>query len=281
MSLSRSIINALLPEGAFWEPAAGNEYDLLLDGMAENTQQVYEFLKQLQYLRDPQRTPILSDVEKEYAIFPSALATEQQRRDRLTAFMFRRANTGAYDVLQAKLREAGFTDVYVHENSPAVDPDIFLAQDFNMTCGDVLPSGNLAQCGEPEAICASVGGELLVNGDLYENRPKYSAGCGMMNQFNPEAPFVPPMCGADEPVYCGDFDGYKTTGVDEVYEVPEESGYWPLFFFVGGEATRDEYGFIAEIKSYSVPSERRLEFRRVILKFKPLHAWGVLITVYD
>ncbi len=268
MSLSRSVLNALLPSGSFWEPAAGDDYDLLLDGIAQNSEAVYQDLKQLSCLRCPDTTPILSDLEREYGVVPSALATEADRRSRLRAFMFRRANTGAYDVLQEKLREAGFADVYVHENSPAVDPDIFLAQAFNMTCGDLLPGGNDAQCGEPEAFCASVGGELVVNGDLYSNVPNYVNLCGE-------------DIGCGEGVLCGDFDGYKSTSLDAVYTVPADSGYWPLIFFVGGQATRDINGYITEIMIYSVPVERRLEFRRIILKFKPMHSWGGLIVVYD
>lgn len=269
MTISRATLNALLPEGAFWEPAAGDDYDLLLEGIAENTEVNYTFLKQLECIRCPQTTTVLSDLEKEYGVVPTALATEQERRSRLASFMFRRANTAAFDILQQKLRDAGFADVYVHQNSPAVDPDIFLEQAFNMVCGDLLPGGNFAQCGEVEAICAQVGGELVVNGDLFSNTPNYVNLCG-------EAAV---LCGED--IYCGDFDGYKSLGIDAVYEVPDDPGYWPLIFFVGGPATFDEYGYLDEIEPYSVPNQRRLEFRRIILKFKPMHSWGGLIVVYD
>ena len=171
-------------------------------------------------------------------------------------------------MLQSKLREAGFDDVYVHPNDPAVDPNIFLAQAFNMVCGDLLPGGNDAQCGEPEAICAQVGGELVVNGDLFKSVPNYvnlageDIGCG-------------------EDVFCGDFDGYKASLVDITYQIPTESGYWPLIFFVGGPATRDVNGYLTEIEFYTLPIQRRLEFRRTILKFKPMHSWGGLIVIYN
>ncbi|HPS59352.1 MAG TPA: hypothetical protein PK514_14710 [Spirochaetota bacterium] len=272
MSLSRSILNALLPEGSFWEPAAGDDYDLLLDGIAENSEKVYQDLKLLAHLRNPAVTPILSDLEREYGVIPTALATEAERRSRLKAFQFRRANTGAYDVLQEKLREAGFADVYVHENSPAVDPDIFLAEAFNMTSGDGL------QCGEPEAICAQLGGELVVNGDLYSNLPKYSIQCGMHDAYDSEADFKPAECG--EGFQCGEFDGYQSTYLDAVYQVPTNPGYWPLIFFIGGPATRDVNGYLTEIKFCDIPSERRLEFRRIILKFKPMHSWAGVICIY-
>ena len=269
LTFSRRILNALLPQGWFWTPKPLSDYDKLLDGVSNNSGAVYSDLKKLSSLRDPLTTPILSDLEKEYAVVPFTGATDAQRRQSLKAFMFRRANTGAYDILQEKLREAGFTDVYVIPNDPAVDPDIFLAQDFAMVCGDLLPSGNEAQCGEPEALCQSVGGELLVNGELFTPVLNYINQCG-------ETLIT---CGDD--VYCGDFDGYKSALTDITYVVPDDSGYWPLIFFVGGEPSYDEYGFLDEIQMYNVPSQRRTEFRRIILKFKPMHSWGALIVQYS
>jgi len=268
MSLSRAVLNSLLPEGSFWTPAAGDDYDLLLEGIADNSESVYQVLKSLACIRCPETTTILDDLEKEYGIIPASLATEAERRSRLKAFIYRRAGTGAWDLLQSKLREAGFDDVYVHPNDPAVDPNIFLAQAFNMVCGDVLPGGNAAQCGEPEAICAQVGGELVVNGDLFVSVPNYinlageNIGCG-------------------EGVYCGDFDGYKSALVDVTYQIPTDPNYWHLIFFVGGPATRDSEGRLTEIEFYTLPIERRLEFRRTILKFKPMHSWGGLIVIYN
>lgn len=269
MSLSRSVLNTLLPHGAFWEPAAESDYDFLLDGIAANSEINYQVLKQLARLRNPETTPILDDLESEYGIVPITLSTEAERRSRLKAFMYRRTSTGAWDILQEKLRESGFDDVYVHPNDPAVDPNIFLAQAFNMMCGELLPGGNDAQCGEPEAICAQVGGELLVNGDLFINTPNYVNLCGES------------AVQCDDDVFCGDFDGYKSTSVDIAYVIPTDSGYWPLIFFVGGPATRDVDGYLTEIEFYTLPIQRRLEFRRIILKFKPMHSWGGLIVVYS
>ena len=269
MSLSRAVLNSLLPEGSFWTPAAGDDYDLLLEGIADNSESVYQVLKSLACIRCPETTTLLDDLEKEYGIIPASLATEEERRSRLKAFIYRRTGTGAWDILQSKLREAGFTDVYVHPNDPAVDPNIFLAQAFNMVCGDLLPGGNDAQCGEPEAICAQVGGELLVNGDLFLSVPNYVNLCGE------------PLATCDATVQAGDFDGYKSQLVDITYQIPTNSGYWPLIFFVGGPATRDVDGYLTEIQFYTLPIERRLEFRRTILKFKPMHSWGGLIVVYN
>lgn len=266
--ISRAVINALLPQGKFWEPETDSDYDKLLQGMADNSDTVISDLRKLAYLRDPDNTIMLEDLEREYGIIPASLATESERRSRLKAFIYRRATTGAWDIVQEKLRAAGFIDVYVHPNDPSVDPDIFLAQAFDMMCGELLPGGNDAQCGEPEAQCSQVGGELLVNGDLFESILNYSVLCD-------DGIF------AGDDVYAGDFDGYKSSQTDATYIVPGDSGYWPLIFFVGGAATRDINGYITEILMYSVPAERRVEFRRLILKFKPMHSWGALIVQYS
>lgn len=268
LDFSRQVLNSLWPKGLFWEPEIDSDYDKLLNGISENSGTVYDFLKGLGNIRNPLLTPVLSDLEKEYGVLPATGATTAQRRQRLNAFKQRRTSTGAWDVLQSQLRAAGFNNVFVHPNDPAVDPAIFLAQAFNMTCGDTLPGGNDAQCGEPEAICASVGGELLVSGDIFFNLPNY------INQCDNDV-----YCGDD--VYSGDFDGYIRFAIEDLYEVPAISGYWPLIFFVGGEATRDPItNEITDIAIYTVPEQRRSEFRRIILRFKPIHSWGALIVVY-
>lgn len=274
LSFSRRLINALLPPGKFWEPAAGDPYDALLDGMAENSDAIKTDLDALAHIRNPRKTPILSDLEKEYGVIPATLATEAERRARLAVFRYNRTSTGAWDTMQAKLQESGF-DVYVHPNDPAVDPATFLTQAFQMTAGD-----SNSYAGDPDAYCGQIGGEILVNGDLFKSLPRYSNQCGMVNPFDAEAVYDPPMCG--DGVYAGDYHGYYIHEfVQGDYSIPTDPGYWPLFFFVGGEATRDPVtGELTQIKIATIPNERRGEFRSIILKFKPLHAWGGLIAAF-
>lgn len=64
------------------------------------------------------------------------------------------------------------------------------------------------------------------------------------------------------------------------YAIPTDPGYWPLFFFVGGAATRNGSGELTEIADALVPVSRRLELARLILKFKPLHSWAGLSIRY-
>ena len=266
--MHKDVINALLPDGKFWEVKPESDLDKLYDGCAENADSVMDDMEKIAHLRDPYTTVMLDDLEREYGLVPITGATDQERRERLFAFKCRRNSTGAYDVLQQKLRDAGFADVYVYQNSPIIYPNDFLARAFNMTCGDLLPAGHEAQCGEPEALCASVGGELVVNGDLTISTPIYNVQC-------------------DDGVTCGDgscsgdFSGYKSTGKDAAYTVPELPQYWPFVFFVGGVAEYNGYGELSKIAFYNIPSQRRLDFRRIILRFKPLFSWGALIVEYN
>lgn len=208
MSDSRDILNALLPEGSFWTPAQDDDFDNLLDGIADNTQYVKEDLEELSELRNPIKTPILDDLERDYGIIYPAGSTEAERRQALKGFMFNRSTNGAYDQLQDKLQEAGF-DVLVIPNSPPIDPRIYYDPEYAQQ------------------------GELLVN---YLER-----------NYN--------------------------------YDIPEESGYWPLIFFIGKSVTRDEYGNIIDIEHIDVPDGRRQAMKQLILKFKPLHSWCLLVEI--
>lgn len=53
--------------------------------------------------------------------------------------------------------------------------------------------------------------------------------------------------------------------------LPSDPERWQHFFYVGGETFPD---------TATVPSERRAEFRRMLLKYKPTHLWIVLRIEY-
>jgi hypothetical protein len=264
---NRSVINTLLPGGSAWSPVTDGDFDKLLDGIGENSDVVFNVLDDIRNIRNPLETPVLTDLEHEYGVIPVAGATDSERRDRLKTFMFRRGELPTYTRLNERLQSAGF-DVQVHPNSPAVDPNIFLAQAFNMVCNDLLPGGNDPQCGEPEAVCAQVGGLLLVNGDIFTQAPNYSLLCDELLA----------QCG-EALAFAGQFDSIRLEAID--YEVPTDPGYWPLIFFVGGAATRDPVtDELTEIEIAPIPIARKSEFQRIILTFKPMFSWAGLIVVY-
>lgn len=263
--LSRDLLNSLLPLGSFWQPEVDDDYDNLFEGIAENSEEVKTFLDDLRYLRDPDKTTILSDLEKEYGVIPSATATESERRSRLKSRKYQQDKLPTYEVLETKLQEAGF-DVQVHANSPAVDPDLFLAQNFQMVCGEAD-----AQCGEADAYCGVTGGELLVNGATYDQFKNYLCTCGETLA----------QCG-ESTAQAGSYDSIKLVE-NQAFEVPGagDSGYWPLIFFVGGDATRNPAGEITNLDIANVMTEREMEFKRIILRYKPLFSWAALIISFS
>jgi hypothetical protein len=265
-NLSRATLNALLPQGSAWEPEQGDDYDLLLDGIANNTEKVRLDLDDIRNFRNPAETVILSDLEKEFGVIPASASTEAERRERLAAKMFNKSELPTYEFLEAKLVAAGF-DVQVHANSPAVDPAIFLDQSFQMTAGDLLPGGNDAQAGEAEAYAGRIGGELLVNGEQFTSFPNYTTLAGEADAQAGEAEAA-----------AGNFDGISL--VADEYEIPTDSGYWGMIFFVGGDATRNASGELTEIEIAEVPIERKAEFKRLILTYKPMFSWAGLVVVY-
>lgn len=254
-SLMRSVINTLIPPGSAWRVAPGQDWDNLYYGIADNWEVVREFLSELSDIRNPASTQFLSDLEKEFGVFTNTGLTNQQRRDQLMPVVFNRSFNGSVDNLQTALDDAGFT-VQVHENSPAVDPAIFLDQDFQM-----VAAGFNAFAGRTDAFAGKVGGELLVNGEIFTTRKIVTSVAG--NLF------------AGDGQTAGEYLDLERTEI--TYNIPTDPDDWPLVFFVGGDATVDGTGALTEIQLADVPLEQEQEFKRIILKYKPIHSWAGLI----
>jgi len=263
-SFSRDVFNALLPEGYIWEIAPDEDLDNLFEGLSDNSEELALFLAALGFLRSPEYTPILSDLEKEYGVQYNASLTEQERRERLLAVKTARSGFGA-DFMQEKLREAGF-DLFVHINNPPVDPGLFLFEAYNIFCNDQV----YAFCGNENAVSGGLDGELVVNQDFFKETLPYEVLCNSDQAFS-----------GNEDALCGQIDNDGVIRVPVEYTIPADPGYWPLFFFVGGVATRDTVtGEILTIEPASITVSRREELRRLIIQYKPSHSWGVLIINY-
>jgi hypothetical protein len=52
---------------------------------------------------------------------------------------------------------------------------------------------------------------------------------------------------------------------------------WSYVFFVGGDAVRDADGFLVAIAPVYIAPELKVLFRELILKYKPLHSWGIAV----
>ena len=158
-SISRSTINALLPPGAIWIPAPGDDLDLLLDGIADSVETVRVDADNVAFTRNAQKTTILDDLELEFGVPLDPTLSEAERRAQLLEAKNATQGDGTDTFIQATLQQAGF-DVQVHQNEPAVDPDVLLDATFSIYC-----DGDGAFCGHQDAFCGSSSGALIANGD--------------------------------------------------------------------------------------------------------------------
>lgn len=269
-NLSRAVFDALFVSGSIGNIESGGDLDLLLDGMAENAETVALDIACLSCIRDPFTTPLLSDLEREYGVPTDTRLSDAVRRETLAALVYGLGNnTGSKDNLQNALQAAGF-DVQVHENSPAVDPDIFLnSVPLMVAGGDNAFAGYEPLAGPPStAVAGLTGGYLLVNGRQYTQRPEYDAIAGGDYMFAGNGNAV-----------AGRYIGLIQDEI--IYTIPDDPNAWPFFFFVGGDATRDPgTGELTGILKADIPAERQTDFERLILKYKPIHTWAGLIINY-
>jgi hypothetical protein len=268
-ALLRAAINANLPEGPIWEVKSGGDLDKLLDGIAEIEANLKDFYSERANDRNPFKTSILSDLEKEYGVVRDDRLTEELRRMQLAAVVFAGEIMGTDDDLQLALDTAGF-NLLVHVNNPPVDPAIFLTQSFQMVAGgDNAYAGFEPSGGPPStAFAGRIGGELLVNGELNNQIP------AVTTQANGATSFA-----GNSDAVAGKFDTLQLIPIE--YDIPTNPIYWQFVFFVGGVATRDPVtDELTDIQSGEVPTERKQELERLILKFKPLHSEAGMIITY-
>lgn len=256
-SLMRRTIDTLLPKGSAWSPKPGGGFDKFLNGLAANWETIRLFLSDLKNIRNPSKTSFLDDLEREYGVLTNLSLTEEQRRAALNPLVYNNDSTGSADALQDALQRAGF-DVQIHENSPAVDPAIFLDQVFQMVAG-----GGAAFAGNQNAFAGRIGGELLVNGEIFKNTRMYESVAGTMFAGTAGA---------------GEYTDLERTKVE--YPIPNDPNDWPLIFFVGGDATRNIDGELTAIENADIPTEQESIFKQIVLKFKPMHTWAGLIVTY-
>jgi len=211
--LMRQMLDDALPPGLLWEPEEEEKLDQLLDGIADNMEFLRAFLVDIKDIRNPNKTTILSDLEKEYGIPTNSLISEATRRQRLAQLAYREQGTGTIDDLQNVFDNSGF-NVFVY------DPAVILDQLFQMVAG-----GGNAYAGRDDAFAGRSGGVLLVNGEIFKTRKIFTSVAGT--------------------IYAGIGHGageYDDVIIERIeYPIPTEAGDWPFVFFVGGTAT---YGYI-------------------------------------
>lgn len=218
-------IQVLLPKGSAWAVAVDGELDRFLDAMADCAEETRAIVSSIADMRDPNLTPCLDDLEKEFGVIPDHELTEAERRTHLNATKNARPGTGSEDNLEAMLRAAGF-DVYVWQNCPAIDPNSILMGTALARCGNFD-----SRCGNEGARCGYGGGELIVNGDTVASQyPLINYRCGEASA----------RCGSG--ATCGNYT--TTTRVPYIYIVPENPARWPFVFWIA--ADRSGWQFLAD-----------------------------------
>jgi hypothetical protein len=171
-SFGRRILDATFPKGSAWSVKVGGWFDGFLDGLGDNIDTVRVFLSSMANLRNPDTTPILSDLEREYGILTNTVISESSRRSYLAGIKFATPGKGSESTVEANLRAAGF-DVRVIQNSPRIDPNAIINADFLMWASTFAPGTETNYAGyytgataPPYASVAGRGG-----GDLVVNNP--------------------------------------------------------------------------------------------------------------
>lgn len=258
----KEIFDSLLPDGDIWKPVIDGDLYKFYQANGDIIQDMIDQVGVLADFRNPLKTPILNDLEREFAILKNPNLSESTRRMQLNAKKYKEAGNGSKDDLQDALDNAGF-DLQVHKNNPPVDPAIFLAQNFQMVAG-----GADAVAGNQDAFAGLLGGYLLVNGFTYTQEPAYSAQANGVNAFAGNAAMV-----------AGAFEGLQKVPIE--YQIPTDPLKWGYIFFVGGDATRDPVtDELTDIQQGLVPQERQTELENIILSIKGLFSWAGMIITY-
>ena len=272
MSLGRAFLDGIWPEGSIWRPAPDLDLDHLLDGMAGNIQSEHDFLAKLCCIRSPQRTFLLDDLEREYGITKNDNLTVVQRVAILSERKYNRQGTATVPNLQYALDLAGFGaggyGLTVYDNNGGANPSSFVAGlgAWNMYAG---ATGLPTYAGNTLAFARFSGaaGTLIVNGLEYTAFPDYY-GAGLLG--------VPGYGYAgNSNMFAGYYTSLKYT--ETTYDITTDSNYWKLFFFLGKGATYSA-GVLQTIDLVNIPSNRKSELYELILRYKSIFSWAILMA---
>lgn len=260
------IIKADLPEGPPWEIEEDSDLDKFNQGIGDSLDEDKDFLKTLANIRNPLLTSQLDDLEKEFGLPPNSTLSESDRRERLLGEKTDNNSTATHEWLQDALHKRGFDNLFVYPNDPPVDPRAILTD-----IGGIFCDGADAFCDHEDAVAGGISGELVVNGI-----------------FNRDASDLHIMASDSELAFCDGISAFAGANENpqdrrvEEYEIPAESDYWGLIFFVGGAVERDpSTDEIISIETVEIDSTRRGELRTEILKYKTMFSWGLLLAFYS
>lgn len=233
------IFQHLLPDAAAWRLTIEKTLRRFFEGLAGGPEDAVEFVDDVYGDINPETTRALEEWEKQFGLQPNGDETER----RLALAAEWAANGGqSPSYIQGVLHTAGFTNLFVfdwwEDGAPpyvARDPRDYTEQ----------PLVGSWQCtGEP----------------------------GAPESFQPQCSAFPsqPQCNnwlANEVGYLVNKDLTRRPPPP----VPDDSDYWPFFYYIGAET----FGEIA-----SVDADLRPELERLVLKISPAHMWVVMLVAY-
>jgi hypothetical protein len=165
----RDFLESLFPKGDAWNIKPLGNLDNFVDALGGTIEDVRDYLTNVADVRDPDKTNILSDLEKEFGVIADSGLTEVERRETLRSIAFAKPGFGLDD-LQDKLDRAGF-NLTIYANDPAINPNFYIGEEYSCVCGY-----QDSVCGNEESFCGLTGvaGYLLVNGPTYESGSEHS-----------------------------------------------------------------------------------------------------------
>lgn len=272
-SRARAVIDSLLPPGALWKAEVGESFDQQLDGIADTIEDQRSVVDSLADIRVPSKTPVFTDLERNYGIQPNSLISMANRIARLEQKVYKRARVNSIEDVQNDLDLAGF-NLQVHKNDPPVDPATFLSGNFQMVAG-----GSNAYAGFNDGVnilsfAARFGGELLVNTPIITQVKAIEMQAGGSVAF---AGYTSDGINYDS--VAGYFLDYNR--IELTYPIPTDPQFWGKIYFVGGDATRNVAGELTEIQAGIVDLNRKDELRTLLLSSKTLGAWAALIINFQ
>lgn len=126
-----------------------------------------------------------------------------------------------------------------------------------------------------------IGATVITNHHLQDFRPLVqttpACWCG-----NPQS-----VCGNDT-AFAG-LNGYRVLANGDItdefgnrpgYDLGDDPEYWGYVFIVCGGVTLDGNGLITGITTLEVSKDFEQQFKRLILRTKPIHSWAILFTEY-
>lgn len=229
------------PEGFAWRIAPNSQLDAVLS--TSETDMIGPTIQRASdcgTVRDPFRCVDYEALANEVGLDLFDGIDLEAYRSILSTYVYTPYRTGSDSDLETVLHNAGFTAAVVVKNNNAQDLREVTQYNPIMVCG-----GENAFCGGENAYAGFGGYEILANGHLTND--------------------------------VGEAIGYN---MDIVPEGENPSDYWGYVDLICGGVTYLPNGDIDSVTELEISEAYEQQFKRLILRTKPLHNWIVMAVSY-